>query len=118
MRDCEETAYIFFVNYLEDCEGESNKFHVLDYFYGIIICVGSDTHCVTLQKILLFYSGSDSIPPLGYSAVTLTFSHDNIYPTASTCVMELTLPAMHKEYVVFKKHLYTGLTMNGGFGLV
>ena len=33
MRDCEEAAYMFFVNYLEDCERESNKFHVLDYLF-------------------------------------------------------------------------------------
>ncbi len=55
--------------------------------------------------------------PLGYSSVVLSFNHKNPYPTSSTCAVELTLPTMHQDFDMFKRHLDVAFTMHGGFGL-
>ena len=79
---------------------------------------GQDPYCVSLPTILSFFTGSDSVLPLENNSGTLNFNHDNMYPTASICAHELTLPTMHKQYSIFKKHLHVALTMHGGIGLV
>ena len=104
---------MFFVTYMEDCEG--GKFITpKNYLACFLTGVGSD-----LEKILSFFTGADSIPPLGYESVTLNFNNEIVYPAASTCAIELTLPTMHKDYSVFKEHMHLALTtMHGGFGFV
>ena len=49
---------------------------------------------------------------------TLKFSDKNLYPTASTCVMELTLPSVHPDFGAFKAHLNVAFKQHGGFGLI
>ena len=41
-----------------------------------------------------------------------------LYPTASTCVMELTLPSVHPDFGAFKAHLNVAFNQHGGFGLI
>ena len=45
---------------------------------------------VSLQMVLCFFTGADSIPPLGMKAATLNFNPKIVFPTASTCAIELT----------------------------
>ena len=68
--------------------------------------------------ILAFFTGADSIPPLGYSSVVLNFNAKNHYPTASTCALELTLPTKYTNYEQFKRQMDVALSMHGGFGLL
>lgn len=43
--------------------------------------------------VLIFFTGASRIPPLGFpKSPTLNFSEENIYPTASTCALILTIP--------------------------
>ena len=77
----------------------------------------SDVPKVSLKMILAFFTGADSIPPIGYNKVTMSFNGDNPYPTASTCGLELTLPTKYDEYGDFKRSLNVAFTMHGGFGL-
>ena len=72
---------------------------------------------VTLPMIISFFTGADSIPPLGLPDATLSFNSKNIYPAASTCAIELTLPSKLKSYKEFKNNLTIAFTMHGGFGL-
>lgn len=95
---------MYFIEYLDRCEFESD--------------LSTTNDCVTLENILSFFTGSDTIPPLGYASVTLNFNKDNLYPTASTCAVELTLPTMHNDFDAFKLHMDVAMTMHGGFGLV
>ena len=68
--------------------------------------------------ILAFFTGSESIPPLGFPHVpVLNFSPQNIYPTASTCDIQLTLPDRYDDYEKFKDALTMGFRNHGGFGL-
>lgn len=62
--------------------------------------------------ILSFVTGADTVPPTGYSCVTLNFNND------LTASVELTLPSKHGDYETFKKHTITALTMHGEFGLM
>lgn len=69
--------------------------------------------------ILAFFTGTDTVPPLGFNkSVTLNFNPSIPYPTASTCALELTLPTKYSDFDEFKKNLDVGFTMHGGFGLV
>lgn len=73
---------------------------------------------VSLGMILSFFSGADDIPPMGYAhAPAINFNHSSLYPTSSTCALQLTLPTCYSEYGLFKHALDTAFTMHGGFGL-
>lgn len=73
---------------------------------------------VTLPMILSFFTGSESIPPLGFPHdPVLNFSDTSIYPTASTCAIQLTLPLCYTDYDKFKDALTMGFRNHGGFGL-
>ena len=70
---------------------------------------------VTLLTILSFFTGADTIPPLGFPhPPTLYFSPENRYPTAA---IQSTLPTKHESYDSFKKAMSYGLLNHGGFAL-
>ncbi len=74
---------------------------------------------ISLKIILAFFSGADTVPPLGFGKeATLSFNPTNPYPTASTCALELTLPTKYTKYEEFKRQLDVAFSMHGGFGLV
>ena len=65
-----------------------------------------------------FFSGATGVPPAGYDMdPAIFFSDDNLYPTASTCALQLTLPTRYSDYKPFKEALDTAFLMHGGFGL-
>ena len=75
----------------------------------------------SLEEVLVFFSGASRAPLGGFDSLvlpSLTFNHDNIFPKASTCVLNLVLPAKHREYEDFKKKMDEAITQNGGFGCV
>lgn len=63
----------------------------------------SDHECnATLQDVLVFVSGTDEPPPLGFeSALVIEFTIQK-FPTANTCGLKLHLPLQHDEYESFK----------------
>ena len=68
--------------------------------------------------ILPFFCGATTVPPCGFppGKPTLHFNHNDVYPTASTCVLELTRPTQYTDYNTFKFRLNQAFTMHGGFG--
>lgn len=55
---------------------------------------------MTLEEVLIFFTGSDRIPPCGFpSQPTLTFLHGESekFITASTCDLELRVPVMYHD---------------------
>lgn len=78
----------------------------------------ADAMKVSLKEVSAFFTGADSIPPIGYSEVVLNFNATTPYPLSSTCALELTLPTKHEKYADFKKSLDVAFTMHGGFGLM
>ena len=82
-----------------------------------VLCCFKD-NAVSLEKLLIFFTGAQSYPPLGYGSATLQFNSDYEYPTASTCAIELTLPTKYRIYEEFKQVMNIALLYNGGFGRV
>ena len=76
-----------------------------------------DGNLVTLENILIFCTGADREPPLGFSPKpTLTFTESEL-ATASTCSLRLRLPFKHSSYEVFKNKVILSLKGNDGLGM-
>lgn len=101
----EQATYMLFSDLLEELEG------------GIEV-IGEDG-TVGLSDCLSFFTGASRVPPVGFDTVcTLNFSPHNMYPTASTCALILTLPTMyHDQYSTFKDNMVFAFRNHGGFGL-
>lgn len=84
-------------------------FHVVDDNIGC-----------SLEDVLMFCSGTDCVPVLGFDRQpTITFLHHpekGKLPTASACDIQLRLPAVYKEYSGFRDAMILGLLGNDGFG--
>ncbi len=73
---------------------------------------------VSLTMLMIFFTGAEEIPPMGYLyEPELNFSPISPYPTSSTCALQLTLPTCYVEYGPFRDAMDTALLTNGGFGL-
>ena len=71
-----------------------------------------------MGNLLSFFTGAEYIPPMGFNDATLNFNDSNLYPTASTCSLSLTLPTQYyKSYNAFKDNIIFGIQNHGGFGL-
>ena len=67
---------------------------------------------------MFVFSGACNVPPAGYDVdPAIYFSNESKYPTASTCVLQLTLTICYSDFSSFKEALDTGFLMHGGFGL-
>ena len=65
-----------------------------------------------------FFSGATDVPPAGYEVdPTINFNGNNVYPTSSTCALQLTLPTLYLNFESFKSALDTAFLMHRGFGL-
>ena len=66
----------------------------------------------------MFFSGANRVPMLGFEKKpSLSFLHLNaMLPTASTCALQLRLPANFKDYQLFKDAMLLGIKGNDGFG--
>jgi hypothetical protein len=73
---------------------------------------------VSLKMIFSFFTGANSIPPTGYDVTPIMyFNPTSLYPTASTCALQLTIPTCHSGYDSFKQAMDVAFRMHGGFGL-
>lgn len=74
---------------------------------------------VTLEELLVFFSGCNKIPPCGFGdRPRLNFSSEDVFPTASTCVPMLTLPTRyHNDPQAFYDKVVYAIQNHGGFGL-
>ena len=74
----------------------------------------------SLGDILVFFSGADYPPPMGFHKnPRLKFLEHNkhtILPTASTCSLTLALPTWHKTMEDFSMAMKLGILGNDGFG--
>lgn len=70
-----------------------------------------------MEDVLVFFSGSSCIPPLGFDKQpTISFNHDGTLATASTCDLQLRLPVVHDSYEKFKEAMLLSLKGHDGFG--
>ncbi|KAK9976745.1 hypothetical protein ABG768_021948, partial [Culter alburnus] len=79
------------------------------------------TRPVNLGQILIFTSGADKIPPLGFGhKPTIQFLHpedhgNRIFPEANTCDVTLRLP-LHGTYLQFRERMESGILQSPTFG--
>ena len=71
---------------------------------------------VTWPKILIFATGADQPPPLGFPEQGKIVFSPQILGTASTCEMTIFLPCQHKNYESFKDLMIESIMGYGGFG--
>ena len=68
------------------------------YAGGAAVVEGDETVTLSLGDCLSFFTGAEQVPPAGFDReCTLNFNSSNIYPTASTCALVLTLPTMYYD---------------------
>ncbi|KAG9272315.1 G2/M phase-specific E3 ubiquitin-protein ligase-like [Astyanax mexicanus] len=101
-------------------ERGSNRFerqcHTLGYWRDYLQDAEVDLEAVTLEEILVFTTGCDSIPPLGFSPLpSLEFDEVSAYPTANTCDNILRVP-IKSTYNDFKLAMDFGIQNAAGFG--
>uniref|UniRef100_A0A8C4XDM9 HECT domain-containing protein n=2 Tax=Erpetoichthys calabaricus TaxID=27687 RepID=A0A8C4XDM9_ERPCA len=82
-------------------------------FFLFSVCVDA----VTLEEILIFATGSDSVPPLGFfPEPSLEFLHcKSKFPLANTCDCILRIP-LTNNYTNFKNNMNFGIRNSPGFG--
>ena len=75
---------------------------------------------VTLKDLLVFFTGSDETPPLGFSSTpVLGFTEEEEQlAVASTCDLRLEIPCVHRDYDTFKNFMVLSLMGHDGFGCV
>ena len=75
---------------------------------------------VTLKHVLMFFTGADREPPLGFpKKATLEFLNTSaVLATASTCDLILRVPTtFHDQYDSFKDMMIKSLISCDGFGV-
>ena len=85
-------------------------------FYTDSTAVTDDDRRVTLGDILVFFTGAEKEPPLGFSPKPKLLFADEVLASASTCSLRLTLPIKHTSYESFKQYMILALIGNDGFG--
>jgi len=79
---------------------------------------------VTLSSLLMFATGTKSVPPAGWSTQpTVDFLHEpeasgnrSQFPKATTCGCVLHLPVVHDTYDSFVDAMNFGISCAHGFG--
>lgn len=79
----------------------------------MIIFTNAESSCSVSIEMILHFCGATTVPP---GKPTLHVNHNDIYATASTCALELTLPTQNTDYKAFKFRLNQAFTMHNGFG--
>ena len=76
-----------------------------------------ETRTLALEDILVFATGANRVPPMGFpKKVTVQFDKSSIFPTASTCALEMYLPIQWATYEEFKGGMIEGIVSGAGFG--
>lgn len=77
---------------------------------------------IKLEDILVFITGAEKVPPLGFERlITIEFfdtDGEQRRPWASTCSLQLNLPRGIQEYQVLKELMVSSLKESFGFGKV
>ena len=122
LRAKEENAYVFFLDFADECEGKLIvKPKMLYYNFPNTdkeVITPNGEIVVTPAHILAFFTGADKIPPLGFNQKATMVFHCEVLATASTCAMELRIPYRYTEYTQFRSSMIESLISNGGFGQI
>ena len=127
VKSLQTQAYILFVDFLDMCagmlwdlmrvmlEGIIKEYMNFNLFLLLSRC--------SLQDVLVFYTGADTVPVLGYEKQLKLFffleSPVDKLPTAYTCDLHLRIPTAHRDnFSAFKDWMELGILGHCGFGVV
>ena len=84
------------------------------------VAIAEANSMISLKDVLIFFTGTDREPPLGFDCQPkLTFADSTqLFATASTCELILRLPLRHSSYEDFKSYMEMSFKGNDYFGLV
>lgn len=90
-KEDETRTYMIFTQFLTESQGSYTlNSHA---FVSIILYRCQWWRWCNLEDILIFFTGTDTIPPTGLpEKPALKFDSNEIYLTASTCLLQLVLP--------------------------
>lgn len=82
-----------------------------------MVTTAGDGTC-SLDEVLIFCTGSDSVPPVGFhKKIDIVFlGSEEIFPTASTCSLELRIPTCHSDGIMFSEKMELALKCGMDFG--
>ena len=121
LRAKQEMAFMYFLDFVDECEG---KMYLCNFSYRYLFfnidreVLTADGNVVLTKHILIFFTGADRIPPLGFDGTATMRFTPGVLSTASTCGLVMNLPYCHKTYETFKLYMIESLISNGGFGLL
>ncbi|XP_070547148.1 G2/M phase-specific E3 ubiquitin-protein ligase-like isoform X1 [Ptychodera flava] len=100
----------------------SEELEVLAYWRDYLLDIEEGESDITLKDIVIFATGLDNIPPLGFSPCpTLAFQRaegcDRTLPVANKCGNVLRIPVV-RSYELFKECMEYGILNSPGFGQV
>ena len=119
-RIAEESIMMMWIRYLQYIESKikNNNYDVL---LQILPDLG-DQASPTLEDIMVFLTGLDSVPPLGFGDIigTVEFTREDRLPTVSTCSLVLRFPiSFPQDFDSFKEKMnFVVLGSQGFFGTV
>nr|XP_006814196.1 PREDICTED: G2/M phase-specific E3 ubiquitin-protein ligase-like [Saccoglossus kowalevskii] len=96
---------------------------IISFWRDFLLDIEECESPVSLKDIIVFATGLDDIPPLGFSpSPTLEFNEGKedtnmVLPMANTCSNILRIPLV-KSYKIFKDSMKFGLQNSAGFGRV
>ena len=76
-----------------------------------------DGQQVTMEDILIFFTGACKEPPLGFGKQPMLLFEDGELATASTCDLKIRLPLKHETYERFKDFFLLSLKGHDGLGV-
>ncbi|XP_068744490.1 G2/M phase-specific E3 ubiquitin-protein ligase-like isoform X2 [Montipora capricornis] len=95
-RQKQELAVVFWRDYLQDCESKEAQ--------------------ATLEAVMVFATGADVPPILGFDTIpTISFT-DGVFPTSNTCSAIIRLPTIHNTYDDFKEKMDFAILNSPSFG--
>ena len=88
------------------------------YLLSHSLSLTEGTTSCSIEDVLVFITGSDRVPPLGFDVkVKVMFLHSGRFCTSSTCDLQLRIPISHGEnYEAFEEAMIMSLKDNDGFG--
>jgi len=121
LRAKQEKAFMYFLDFVDECEG-------MTFLYLRVICsihtyidrevLTPNGKTVLPEHILIFFTGTDRVPPLGFDSTASMRFISGVLATSSTCNMVMNLPYCHEMFETFKSYMIESLLSNGGFNLL
>ncbi|KAK5646175.1 hypothetical protein RI129_004639 [Pyrocoelia pectoralis] len=112
---------IFKIRYSEiGSNARNTENRIISYFRDYILDCEGEPSTINLEDILVFATGADCVPPLGFPVTPeITFLHDSPsrFPIANTCALQFQLPIIHKDYNIFKSDMDFGIGNCKHFGM-